>query len=62
MPVFSQSELNERLNERFEQGEQYAAEKCVAEAESMIGSPTEDDLQKFINWMRVEFDMPASKK
>lgn len=57
MPEYTQSELNEIMNERFEHGEQHAAEKCLEQAKEMIGSPTEDDLQKFIDWLRVEYSM-----
>lgn len=30
-------------------------EKLFDKASSMVGHPTEDDLQKFVDWMKIEF-------
>ena len=52
----------ERLSRLFNKANGSVLERVVFVAESMIGSPTEDDLQKFVDWMRGNFELPSDNR
>ncbi len=46
--------VEKTINKAYDKGQKDMLSRCISGAESMLGSPTEDDLQKFIIWLRNE--------